>query len=82
MAVGLIVVGAGLGLVVGIGLWRRVPAWAAFSAVSVLGAVVGTGALLLQEDPGVADWLVVLGLLVAFTPLHCRYVFGVPGRSA
>jgi len=79
--VGLIVAGTGLGLFVGFGLWSRVPARTAYVAVSVLGAVVGTGAMLLQQDPGPADWVVALGMLVAFTPVHCRFVFGEPGRS-
>ena len=78
MAIGLILGGTALGSVVVL-LWHVIPAGAALVAVSALGAVIGVGAMLLQDDPGPADWIVALGLLIAFTPVHCRLVFGPPG---
>jgi hypothetical protein len=80
--VALIGIGVCLGLVITFGLWRRIPARAADIVLALLGMTVGAGALLLQDDPRVADWMITLGLLAAFTPLHCRFVFGPPGRSA
>ncbi len=44
-------------------------------------AAVGAGALLLQDDPEAADWVVTLGVLGAFTPLHVRMLGGRPGRA-
>lgn len=76
---GVIVTAGGLGLVVVFGLWHRLSAPSAVLLVAVLGMLVGVGALLLQDDPGPADWLVTLGILGAFTPVHCRWVFGPPG---
>lgn len=82
MALGLIVGGTVLGLIVVLTLWHRLPRWVALAAVSLIGAVIGAGALLLQQDPGPADWVATLGILLAFAPVHCRFVFGDPGRPA
>jgi hypothetical protein len=81
-AVGLVAVGTAVGLFVGLVLWHRIPPWVAYGAVSVLGAAMGAGALLLQDDPGAADWFVVLGVTLALTPVYCRFLFGHPGRAA
>jgi hypothetical protein len=81
VAIGLLVVGTTLGLFVGLALWSRIPAWAAYGAVALLGAMLGTGALMLQDDPGAADWVVVLGVTLALTPVYCRFLFGEPGGS-
>jgi hypothetical protein len=78
----LIVAGVGLGLVVVFALWGRLSVAAAFVALAALGMMVGAGALLVQEDPGPADWVLTLGALAVLTPLHARLVFGTPGRSA
>jgi hypothetical protein len=75
----LIVLGGGLGLLVVFGLWHRLSALSALLLVGALGMLIGAGALLLQEDPGPADWIVTLGVLGIFTPVHCRWVFGPPG---
>jgi len=61
-------------------LWRRLPPRAAAAAVSLLAGALGAGALSLQDDPGPADWIVGLSLLVVFAPVHCRFAFGPPGR--
>lgn len=60
--------------------WRRLPARVANTLACVGGAALGIGALLLQDDPEVADWAVTLGALVAFTPLHMRMLVGPAGR--
>ena len=77
--VGLIVAGGGLGLVVVFGLWHRLSSSSALLLVAALGMLIGAGALLLQADPGPADWVVTLVIVGAFTPVHCRWVFGPPG---
>ncbi len=79
VAIGLILGGTAVSLIVVLVLWRLIPAWAALVGVSLLGALIGVGAMLLQDDPGPADWVVALGLLISFTPVHCRLVFGRPG---
>ncbi len=43
------------------------------------GAVVGSGGLLVQEDVGVASWVVTLVAFVVLTPMHTRLVFGPAG---
>jgi hypothetical protein len=78
----LIAAGVSLGLLVVFVLWRRLSEVTALVALGVLGMVVGSGALLLQSDPGPADWVAALGLLAVLTPAHCRFAFGPPGRRA
>jgi len=82
--VALIVAGGGLGSIVVFALWHRMSSSSALLLVSALGVVIGTGALLLQRSPEVADWIVTLSVLAVGTPVHCRWVFGPPGppRSA
>jgi hypothetical protein len=75
----LVIAGTVVALGVAALLWPRLAARAAVLTVSVLGAVLTGGALLLQEDPRLADWAVALGVVVAFAPLHCRFAFGPPG---
>jgi hypothetical protein len=69
-------------LVVVLTLWRRVAPGIALALVGALSAAGGVGVLLLQDDPGPADWVVAPAVLAAFTPLHCRMVFGPPGRTS
>jgi hypothetical protein len=77
----LIVAGAFLSLLTVFGLWRKLPWAAALVLLAAAGAIVGAGALLVQDDPGTADWALTLLVLGALTPLHARLVFGAPGRS-
>jgi len=81
IGVGVIVSAGALGLVV-LGRWRRLPERTARICSSALGTAVGAGALLLQDDPEVADWMVTLGVLAAFTPLHVRMLVGRPGKAS
>ena len=78
----LIAVAVGLGLVLVFVLWRRVPLVPALAALACLGMLAGAGALLVQDDRGLADWVVTLGGLAFLTPLHCRFAFRPPGGSA
>jgi hypothetical protein len=78
----LIVAGSLLALLIAIGLWRRLPGPAALALLAAAGVIVGTGALLVQDDPGPGDWALTLLVLGLLTPLHGRLVFGLPGRSS
>lgn len=82
VGVALIAAAVGLGLVLVFVLWKRVSLVPALSALACLGMVAGAGALLVQEGPALADWVATLGGLAVLTPLHCRFAFGPPGRSA
>ena len=81
IGVGVVVSAGALGLVV-LARWRRLPERAAPILASVLGAAVGAGALLLQNDPEAIDWMVTLGVLAAFTPLHVRMLVGRSGQAS
>ena len=61
--------------------WRRTPGRAPLVLLAVVGAVAGGGALLLQDDPGPADWAVTLAVLAAGTPMHFRFLLGPPGPA-
>ena len=82
--------GIGVGVIVSAGLlgllllarWRMVPERTAPILAPLLGVALGAGVLLLQDDPEVADWVVALGGLAAFTPLHVRMLVGRPGQAA
>ena len=76
----LLVVG-GLGVCGTLAAWRRIPPRAAGFLLALLGMMLGAGALLLQDDPGPADWAIVLAMLAGFTPVHFRFAFGPPGRA-
>lgn len=82
IAVVVVIVATALGLVLVFGLWHRLPERAALAAAGVLGTALGAGVLLLQDDPGPWDWVAALSILAVGTPLHCRMVFGRPGRTA
>ena len=83
MAVGvgisLIVAGAALGLVDMFILWRRLPAAVALGAMSLCGALIGAGGLLVQDAAGLASWIVALAILSVLGPVHGRLVFGPAG---
>ena len=81
IGIGVVVSAGALGLVA-LARWRRLPGRMALILASVLGAAVGAGALLLQDDPEMADWVVTLGVLAAFTPLHVRMLVGRPGQAS
>jgi hypothetical protein len=80
--IALIVAGSLLGLFTLFGVWRRLPAPVSLVLLAASGAVIGAGALLVQEGAGPGDWALTLVVLGSLTPLHGRLVFGRPGRSA
>jgi hypothetical protein len=76
-----IAAGFGLGLVVLLVLWRRVPPVAAYGLAAALGMVLGAGALLVQEAPSAADWTATLALMAVLAPVHDRFLAGPPGTG-
>lgn len=81
IGVSVVVVAGALALLL-LARWRRLPARTASICAAAVGVAVGAGALLLQEDPSVADWVVTLGLLGSFSPLHARMLVGPAGRAS
>lgn len=80
--IALIVSGSLMGLLIVFGAWRRLPPVVAFALLAGCGALVGTGALLVQEDVSRLEWALTLGVLGVLTPFQARLVFGRPGPSA
>lgn len=70
---------AGVAMLAVLVRWRRRPGRAPLVLLAVLGAAVGAGALLLQDDPGLADWTVTLAVLAVGAPAHFRFMLGPPG---
>jgi drug/metabolite transporter (DMT)-like permease len=81
LALALVAGSVALGLVLVFGLWHRLSQGTALVTAGILGTALGVGVLLLQDDPGPWDWVVALAIVAAGTPLHCRMVFGRPGRA-
>jgi hypothetical protein len=73
------IVVAGVALLAVLARWRRMSGPAPVGILAALGAAIGAGALLLQDDPGVADWAVTLAVLAVGAPLHFRFMLGPPG---
>lgn len=78
---GLIASGSLLGLVTAFGLWRRIAARAAFGLLVASGALVGAGALLVQDEAGPGEWALTLVVLGVLSPVHWRLLFGRPGPA-
>lgn len=76
-----IIVVAGVAVLVLLARWRRTSGRGPLALLAVLGAAIGAGALLLQDDPGAADWAVTLALMAAATPVHFRFMLGPPGAA-
>ncbi len=79
--IALIVVGTVFACLVMFRFWHRVPSPIAVGLLALAGAVVGCGALLVQDDVGAASWVVTLVAFVVLTPVHARLVFGHAGPS-
>lgn len=75
----LILLGSLLGLLTAFRLWRRVAAPTALGLLAASGAIVGTGALVVQDEVGAGEWALTLVVLGVVTPLHGRLMFGRPG---
>jgi multisubunit Na+/H+ antiporter MnhG subunit len=78
----LIVAGGLLAILTAFGLWRRLPMAAAYGALGASGAIVGAGALLVQDEVAAAEWAITLVALVVLAPMHARLLFGRPGHSS
>jgi hypothetical protein len=82
--------GVGVGLIVGasllaglvlVALWRRMPAAVAMLALAGIGAVMGAGALLVQDRASGAEWAIATIVIGVLTPIHARLVLGRPGAG-
>jgi multisubunit Na+/H+ antiporter MnhG subunit len=80
--IGLIVAGGLLAVLTSFGLWRRLPRAVAFGLLSASGAIVGAGALLVQEEASGAEWAITLVTLGVLAPMHARLLFGRPGHAS
>lgn len=70
-----------MALLVAFVLWRRLPAAALFVSLAACGALVGVGALLVQDRSGPGDWAIAPIALAVLTPIHARLVLGRPTAS-
>jgi hypothetical protein len=82
VGIGLIVAGGLLAILTSFLLWRRIAMAAAFGILAASGAIVGTGALLVQDEVAPAEWAITLVTLGVLAPLHARLLFGRPGRAS
>ena len=76
----LIATATAVGLVDVFVLWARLPPGVVLTLLSMCGVVLGAGALLVQGNVGAANWITTLVALAVLAPIHCRAVFGPPGR--
>jgi hypothetical protein len=81
VGVGLIVGASLLAGLVLVALWRRMPAAVAMLALAGLGAVMGAGALLVQDRASGAEWAIATIVIGVLTPIHARLVLGRPGAG-
>lgn len=79
--VALIAVGSVISLFTGLVLRTRLSTAGVVAIVAASGISVGVGALLVQRDPGVVDWVVTLASLAVLAPVHARVMLGRLGRS-
>jgi hypothetical protein len=79
VGIGLIAAGGLLAILTVLGLRRRLPMAAAFGILAASGAIVGAGALLVQDEVAASEWAITLVALGVLTPLHARLLFGRPG---
>ncbi|MGH2589795.1 MAG: hypothetical protein ACRDGW_03240 [Actinomycetota bacterium] len=82
VGISLIVAGGLLAILTSLLLWRRLPMAAAFGVLAASGAIVGTGALLVQNEVGGADWAITLVALGVLAPMHAWLLFGRPGQAS
>lgn len=82
VGIGLIVAGGLLAILTSFLLWRRLPMAAAFGVLAASGAIVGTGALLVQDEVDGAEWAITLLALGVLAPMHARLLFGRPGQAS
>ncbi len=78
MGEGIALIGGGtvLGLGVALLAWRRLSPALALGMLAAAGAIVGSGALLVQDRASGADWALTLVMLGGLTPLHAWLLFG------
>jgi hypothetical protein len=78
--IALIVSGAGLGLLAGFVLRTRLPAPGVLVLLASAGMTLGAGALLVQQEASLVNWMVTLATMIVLSPLHARVMLGRLGR--
>jgi len=81
LGVAAIVAGSALGVLTVLWLWRRIPASVAVLGAVLAGMLISAGALLVQDAPSAADWVVTMVVLGGLSPLHAKLMFGPPGAA-
>lgn len=82
LGIAAIVAGTAIALAIAFVAWHRVPAFVGYASTAIAGVLVGTGALLVQEEASRLEWGVALLVLAILTPMHARLLFGRPnGRT-
>jgi peptidoglycan/LPS O-acetylase OafA/YrhL len=79
IGVAAIVTGSGMALLVVVRMRRHLRGVLPTLLLAACGALVGAGALLVQEAPGVGDWAIAPAVLAVLTPVHARLVAGPAG---
>jgi hypothetical protein len=79
IGVALIAAGSLVAVLAVVGAWRRISTAAGVILVAACGVVVGTGALLVQEEASAGEWVITIIVLGALTPVHALLLFGRPG---
>jgi hypothetical protein len=82
VGIGMIVAGGLLAILASFWLWRRLPMAVAYGVLAASGAIVGTGALLVQDEVGGPEWAITLVALGVLSPMHARLLFGRPGQAS
>lgn len=81
LGVTLIVGASAIALLVAFILRTRLPGPVVTGVLAAAGAGLGTGALLVQDDPSGADWWATLIGLAVLVPFHARVVLGPLGAD-
>jgi hypothetical protein len=79
--VALIASGVAVGLFAGLVLKRRLPGAAVIALLAACSAVVGAGAVLIQQGARVAEVVLTMGVLALLAPLNWRLLRGSSGRN-
>ena len=81
LGVALIVGASAVALLVAFLLRTRLPGAVVTGVLAAAGAGLGTGTLLVQDDPSGADWWATLIGLAVLVPFHARVMLGPLGRA-
>lgn len=81
VGVAAIVAGSGMALLALVRTRRHLGGVLPTVLLAACGALVGVGALLVQEAPGAVDWAIAPSVLAVLTAVHARLVLGPLGQG-